>query len=202
MNSTRVILRAAALAGLALALVGCESIREAAGVTKEPPDEFAVVTKSPLVVPPDFNLRPPKPGAAPTNQSSPTEAAQDALFGDDPATAAAALPGNFSNEERIVLANSGAAVADHSIRKQIASDAKAMEATDDSFTDELLFGSSDADTGAPLNADAEAQRIQTAKANGQPVADPNAGAAHAQEKKPDDSASIDKDGGGWFDGIF
>jgi hypothetical protein len=49
-------------------LVGCDSIREAAGITKEPPDEFAVVTKAPLVIPPDYNLRPPKPGAAPTNQ--------------------------------------------------------------------------------------------------------------------------------------
>ena len=62
-------LRAAMLGGVAVALIGCQSIREAAGVTKSPPDEFAVVTKAPLVIPPDFNLKPPKPGAAPTNQS-------------------------------------------------------------------------------------------------------------------------------------
>jgi hypothetical protein len=65
---TRHLLRFAALGGMAFVLVGCDSIREAAGVTKEPPDEFAVVTKAPLVMPPDYNLRPPKPGAAPTNQ--------------------------------------------------------------------------------------------------------------------------------------
>ena len=54
---------AAALAALAIALSGCDTIREAAGVTKQTPDELAVVTKAPLVIPPDYNLRPPKPGA-------------------------------------------------------------------------------------------------------------------------------------------
>jgi len=202
------VLRMAALAGMALALIGCESIREAAGVTKEPPDEFAVVTKSPLVIPPDFNLKPPKPGAVPTNQASPTDAAQTALFGDDPSAAAAALPGNFSPEERVVLANSGGANADPAIRKQITADEKQMEATDDSFTDELLFSSPDPYKGAPLNADAEAQRIDAAKAQGQQVAGTmNTGngtqpAAKQPPAKPTDSATIQKDSGGWFDGIF
>ena len=201
MSALKTAARFAALAMLATSLIGCESFREAAGVTKEPPDEFAVVTKSPLVVPPDFNLRPPKPGAAPTNQSSPTEAAQSALFGDDPTAAAAALPGNFSDEERVLLANTGAANADHAIRKQIASDEKAMEATDDSFTDTLLFRSPEPDKGKAVNADAEAQRIEAAKTNGQPVGDPKPPAT-PPEKKPDDSATIQKDSSGWFDGIF
>jgi hypothetical protein len=201
MNTARAALRIFALAGVALSLIGCESMREAAGVVKEPPDEFAVLTKSPLVVPPDFNLRPPKPGASPTNQTSPTESAQAALFAEDPATAAAAMPGNYSAEERIVLANTGGANADHAIRKQIASDAKAMEATDDSFTDNLLFGSPDPDKGTPLNADAEAQRLQAAKAGGQQVAS-SPTANHPAPAKPQDSATIGKDSGGWFDGIF
>jgi hypothetical protein len=197
----RDVLRAAVLASAALALIGCESIREAAGVTKEPPDEFAVVTKAPLVIPPDFNLRPPKPGAAPTNQTSPTEAAQSALFDQDPTAAAAALPGNFSPEERSVLASSGGSNADPAIRKQIASDAKQMESTDDSFTDMLLFNSPDPYKGEPLDADAEAKRIDAAKAQGQQVAGTRETAAKPVEK-PADSASIQKDGGGWFDGIF
>lgn len=203
MTIMRDVLRAAALAGLALSLIGCESIREAAGVTKEPPDEFAVVTKSPLVIPPDFNLRPPKPGASPTNQASPTEAAQTALFGGDPAQAANALPGNYSSEERILLANSGGAVADPSIRKQIAADAKQMEATDESFTNELLFRSTDPYKGAPLNADAEAQRIDAAKAQGQQIAGaPNSNTSGQTPAKPTDSATIQKESSGWFFGIF
>jgi hypothetical protein len=208
MSMTKSVVRAAALSAVALSLIGCESLREAAGITKQPPDEFAVLTKSPLVIPPDFNLKPPKPGAAPTNQVSPTQSAQSALFADDPAAAAAAIPGNFSPEERIVLANTGGAAADPSIRKQIAADEKQMEATDDSFTDELLFSSPDPYKGAPLNADAEAQRIEAAKAQGQPVADTaNAGngtppAAKQPPAKPADSATIQKDSDGWFGGIF
>jgi hypothetical protein len=204
----KTVLRTAALSAVAVSLIGCQSLREAAGITKEPPDEFAVVTKSPLVIPPDFNLKPPKPGAAPTNQASPTQSAQSALFGDDPVAAAAAIPGNFSPEERVVLANSGGAAADPSIRKQIASDEKQMEATDDSFTDELMFSSADPYKGAPLNADAEAQRIEAAKAQSQQVAGTTNAAKGAQPAakkppaKPADSATIQKDGGGWFDGIF
>lgn len=201
MNPMEKAVCVAALSGMALSLIGCDSLREAAGVTKEPPDEFAVVTKSPLVIPPDFNLRPPKPGAAPTNQTSPTQAAQSALYADDPAAAAAALPGNYSQEERILLASSGGANADHTIRKQIASDAKSMEATDDSFTDALLFRSPGSDTGTPVNADSETQRIQDAKESGQPAGSATAPKT-AAPAKPDDSATIQKESGGWFDGIF
>jgi hypothetical protein len=208
-DRTLVVLRWAALAGLALAVTGCESIREAAGVTKEPPDEFAVVTKSPLVIPPDFNLRPPKPGAAPTNQISPTESAEAALYGDDPATIAASIQGNYSDEEKILLANSGAASADHDIRKKIASDDRAMEDVDESFTDQILFGAPEPDQGKAVDADAETQRIGDAKAQGTQTVgaatSPAASGSGTQQpaaKKPDDSATIQKDSGGWFDWLF
>ena len=202
MSIARAGLRMVALVGVAVSLIGCESVREAAGIVKEPPDEFAVVTKSPLVIPPDFNLRPPKPGAQPVNQVSPTDSAQAALFGEDPGTAAAQMPGNYSPEERVILASSGGANADHAIRKQLASDLKSMEATDDSFTDNLIFGAPDPYKGSPLNADAEAQRIQAATANGQQVASSPTATHPAQPAKPADSATINKESSGWFDGIF
>ena len=58
------------------ALAGCESLRDAAGLTKKSPDEFAVTTKAPLVIPPDFNLRPPLPGAPPANTRDPSSNAE------------------------------------------------------------------------------------------------------------------------------
>ena len=63
-----------------LPLSGCDSLRRDAGLTKQSPDEFAVVTKAPLIIPPDFNLHPPAPGAPPLNQQGPTNFAQAALF--------------------------------------------------------------------------------------------------------------------------
>ena len=198
-DRTRQFLRLAALGGMALVLVGCDSIREAAGVTKEPPDEFAVVTKAPLVMPPDYNLRPPKPGAAPTNQYSPTESAAAAVYGEDPAVIAAQMTGDYSKEEKLLLATSGAAVADHAIRQQIAADAKSMEATNDDLTNKLLFQTGpDPQAGNPLDSDAEKQRLDSAKSAKQT----NTPATTDADSKDKDSAKIDKTGNGWFDGIF
>ncbi|MEQ1498454.1 MAG: DUF3035 domain-containing protein [Novosphingobium sp.] len=45
------------------------------------PDEFAVQRQAPLVVPPDFALVPPAPGAPRPNDSSAAAQAQSALFG-------------------------------------------------------------------------------------------------------------------------
>ena len=202
------LVRLAILGSVLAGAAGCDSIRDAAGITKNPPDEFAVVTKAPLVIPPDFNLHPPKPGAAPTNQSSPTDSAQAALFGqDDPAAVAAGLPNTFSPGEKTLLANSGAASADHGIRSQIAADAKAMTTANQSFTDELLFRSApDPNLGNPVNADAEHDRIVAQKTDGQT---PITGQA-ATKKDPQEGATIDKgndrkpsdDDSGWLGGLF
>ena len=106
---------------------------------KKAPDEFAVLTKAPLVVPPDYNLMPPKPGAAPINQTDPVDAAQTALFGNDPATIASNITGNYSQGEKMLLAEAGIANADPNIRHQLDSDHKAMVGADDSFTNQVLF---------------------------------------------------------------
>ncbi|GHH14057.1 DUF3035 domain-containing protein [Sphingomonas sp. AAP5] len=45
------------------------------------PDEFSVARQAPLVIPPDFSLTPPKPGAARANDTSANAQALDALFG-------------------------------------------------------------------------------------------------------------------------
>jgi hypothetical protein len=142
------------------ALAGCSSFREATGANKNSPDEFAVVTKAPLIIPPDYNLQPPRPGAPPTNQISATQSAQNALYNSDPATVASSINGNMSQGEKLLLAYAGAASADSSVRQAIAADNRHMQAADDSFTDELLFWKkSDPATDPNVNADAEAKRI-------------------------------------------
>src|SRR6201986_3436632 len=99
-------LASVALLGLAaVALSGCDSLRAAAGLTKQSPDEFAGVTKAPLISPPDFNLHPPSPGAAPLNQQDPTGEAQTALFStSDPTVVAQGMRGSYSMGERMLLA--------------------------------------------------------------------------------------------------
>ncbi len=45
------------------------------------PDEFAVQRQAPLVVPPDFALTPPQPGAPRPAEQTAQQQAEDALFG-------------------------------------------------------------------------------------------------------------------------
>jgi len=59
----------AALAGLVVAGCADNSVREAIGMSKQVPDEFQVVRRQPLVVPPDYNLRPPGPAQRQADQA-------------------------------------------------------------------------------------------------------------------------------------
>ncbi|HTQ15461.1 MAG TPA: DUF3035 domain-containing protein [Rhizomicrobium sp.] len=191
--------RAAAIVGilaLASALSGCGSIRQAAGLDQPAPDEFAVITKAPLVIPPDYNLRPPKPGAAPTNSPSATGAAEAALFAPDDTSGAAPTPsgpGTYSEAEKELLAAAGASNADHSIRQQIASDERSMQGADKSFTDKLLFGGTSDNSDKPVNADAQST-ANTPVNPGQPAAQPSTPQPAPQPKEPEDK----KDDNGWF----
>ena len=165
--------------GAALALAGCGSLRDAAGLTKRSPDEFAVTTKAPLVIPPDFNLRPPLPGAAPVNQTDPGAVAQQALFNSsDPQTVANGMRGNYSAAEKLLLANAGVQNSDPSIRTVLKSDTRAMQGADRSFTDKLLGAKASPSTNQPINADAEVER------------------RNRPGQKP---AAKPKESGGWFD---
>jgi Protein of unknown function (DUF3035) len=61
----------------ALLLSSCTDLRRAIGLEKTSPDEFAVESRAPLTMPPDFELRPPQPGAArPQEKSSGQQARQ------------------------------------------------------------------------------------------------------------------------------
>jgi hypothetical protein len=46
----------------ALVLAGCSDFKQAIGLDPTMPDEFEVESQAPLTIPPDFALRPPKPG--------------------------------------------------------------------------------------------------------------------------------------------
>ena len=61
-----------------VALAGCGSTGL---LNRERPDEFAVQRQAPLVVPPDFSLTPPAPGAPRPAEGTASSQALDALFG-------------------------------------------------------------------------------------------------------------------------
>ena len=82
----KIVVAGAGIAALAL-LAGCGK----RGYDRTRPDEFAVARQPSLVIPPDFALVPPTPGAARVQANSATQAQTlEALFGTAPRDAAEA----------------------------------------------------------------------------------------------------------------
>ena len=59
----RVSLLAVACLSVSLLLPGCGDFKRIVGIDRVGPDEFAVESRAPLTIPPEFDLRPPQPGA-------------------------------------------------------------------------------------------------------------------------------------------
>ena len=71
-------------------LAGCDGISKLVG-GKSAPDEFTVYSRAPLSIPPEYNLRPPSPGAARPQEVQPRDRAEKVIFG----SRQQAVSGNF-----------------------------------------------------------------------------------------------------------
>ena len=155
MSVNRVIVASALIAAAGLA--GCQSASKALGMSKVTPDEFRVVTKAPLVVPPDFALRPPAPGEPRPQELQPDSAARTALIGAREAQVR-------SDGEKMLVAKAGAEKADPLIRYVVDDEFGDVAHKDKGFADRVMFWKSgkpaaDQTTPAPVDAAAEQQRI-------------------------------------------
>jgi len=147
-----------ALASVALIATGCASTSRALGLEKSAPNEFNILTKAPLVIPPEYNLRPPAIGASSADNNYTQKSAREALLGsiDD------AEP---SNGEIALMAKAGVNRANPEIRLEV-DGSNSVERKSEGFTDRLLFWQNgqilDADGNpAPLDAEIEARRVDS-----------------------------------------
>jgi hypothetical protein len=62
-----------------LLLAGCQNFKQTVGIERTPPDEFEVESRAPLTMPPDYNLRPPEPGAERPQEVSTAAKAKQAI---------------------------------------------------------------------------------------------------------------------------
>ena len=124
------------LAG-ALLLGGCsgDSLTRTFGLTRDAPDEFSVTTRAPLSMPPQFTLRPPRPGAPRPQEQTDREQAELALAPEG-ALGNASPPGVTPGQEALLQAAGPAAPAD--IRREIDQDQQ-LDRPQQSFTDRMLF---------------------------------------------------------------
>ena len=177
-------LRCAVLA-LPLLLTACEGgVQETLGLNREAPDEFTVVSRPPLTVPPEFTLRPPNPGEAPLGSSA-DEKARSLLTGTTtPAPASTAVTSNGAAAS--LLKRAGADAADADIRSKLGVDEKTPADTSKATT--LMEQLSGAQKKEPtVDAAKEAERLRANKAAGKPM---NAG--DVPEVKPGSDSLIDK----------
>ena len=75
------MLKASQIALVALGAALLASCGSSGVLGRERPDEFAVQRQAPLVIPPDFELVPPQPGAPRPAEGTAAQDALDALFG-------------------------------------------------------------------------------------------------------------------------
>jgi|CXWL01.1.fsa_nt_gi hypothetical protein len=151
---TKPIMTVVAILAAASAASGCSSLSQSLGAGKASPDEFRVVTRAPLTLPPDYALRPPRPGEARPQELEPDAEARAALFGQDVAVGA-------TGGERTLVSRAGAEAVDPNIRDQVDFEGQGIVHRSEGFVDRILsFGGSSAPPATqPLNAEAEQARL-------------------------------------------
>ncbi len=160
-----------AVLGAAVALAGCQGIKQDLGIgVKKAPDEFAVYSRAPLSMPPDFALRPPAPGAGADSLAA-RNSAKDVLLGNSPNAAAAPSPAlaDASAGTQALLARTGGLNATSDIREQVNRESTVLADAQLSFTERLMFWRDKPQEGTVVDAAQEAQRIRENQALGQPV---------------------------------
>lgn len=133
---------------VAAVLSACSS--SGPGANRNAPDEFAVLTKPPLTVPPDYALRPPKPGETRPEELSTTERTEQILRGDPSAPPP-------STGELLFIQQVGAIEVDPSIRPLLDAENGGRATKEGSLATRLLFwryrGKEVDDSAAPLVVD-------------------------------------------------
>ena len=189
--------RVCCILGLAVLLAGCTGNSRAGrvlGFEKSSPDEFAVVKRAPLAVPPDYGLRPPKPGAprpqaisarsdarksllsSSGGAATPTTDTQSAARRAKRAQINAQMKGR-SSSELALLKRSGALGVDPKIRRTLNREAASTtDSAEESLVDKLMFWNDKKQKAGPkgtsiINAAAEARRIRENAALGKSATD-------------------------------
>jgi len=171
-------LKRLALLGALLALTGCSGAADALGLGRNAPDEFAVVDRPPLSMPPDFELRPPRPGAPRPQEVKTTDRASQTLFGDKTASKTFAS-GGTSDSEKALLDSAGTAKAEPNIREVLDREASQKVVGSTPLVEELLWWRDPNASATTVDATAESKRLKEAKEKGESV---NAGATPIIEK--------------------
>ena len=176
MSFNRMAAAAVVLAGLGLC--GCSSASNALGLNRVTPDEFRTVARAPLVVPPDYSLRPPTPGEPRPQELQPESAARVALLGEREGEARSA-------GEKLLVARAGADKADPLVRYVVDDEFGDIAHKDTSFANKVMFWRKD-------NPSGQNPKLIQAEQTAAPI-DPAVEARQVKQLTGDKSAVIQRD---------
>ena len=164
-----------------LMLAGCGrgTVQDALGVGKRSPDEFAVVSRAPLILPPDYGLRPPAPGESRPGVDTPSERARATLTGGELQQPAA--PGQevvsaafdergeaASSGERALMAQATTAPVDPEIRRKIAEENMQLARVEQELFTRLVKWREPQTLAVAVDPVAETERLRANRAAGKP----------------------------------
>ena len=164
---------------LMLAACGRGTVQDALGMGKRSPDEFAVVSRAPLIVPPDYGLRPPGSGESRPGVHTPSDRARATLTGGDSQQPAAAnrevVSAAFdergeaaSSGERALIAQATTAPVDPEIRRRIAQENMQLAQVEQALFTRLVKWREPQTLAVAIDPAAETERLRTNRAEGKP----------------------------------
>ena len=161
------LLKSACVVIAVMAVTGCQNVKEQLGVGRHSPDEFTVVKRAPLTLPPDYNLRVPSTGSAPPAAIASNQA-KTIVLGEAGNTAT-----QGSAEEQL-LRKMGAQNARSDIRDVISEENGFIALENQKAIDKLMFWS-DKEPGdesmpvSKVDSKKEAERLKKVQESGQPI---------------------------------
>jgi hypothetical protein len=157
------------------------TVQNALGMGKRSPDEFAVVSRAPLILPPDYGLRPPGSEESRPGVDTPSERARASLTGGetqqqpaapDREVVSAAFDDHgeaVSSGERALIAEATTAPTDPEIRRHIAEENMQLAQVESELFTRLVKWNQPDTLSVAVDPVAETERLRSNRAQGKPA---------------------------------
>lgn len=143
---------------LTLTLAACSggnNVREKLGLQPTPPDEFSVVSRAPLSVPPDYTLRPPRPGESRPMELSVREQTRQTVFG----RTSSGIE-NKSSPSDSFMDRLGAKEGNEVVRAELDAELRELDRAEQAPAERLLFWKEKEPRGKAIDPVEEQRRLE------------------------------------------
>jgi hypothetical protein len=144
-------------------------VREVFIQGKQAPDEFAVYSRAPLSIPPEYKLRVPDPGSKRPQEIEPGISAQKIILGSISPSATDLQVGKGASGLQSFLRDASALNTDPAIRDLIDRETSVLAMEDGTVIERIMFWNSATDYGLEVDPKLENKRLQENQALGQPL---------------------------------